>query len=196
MPRVLIAEDDSLLAFTLKEQLEGRGCEVVGVVADGAKAVEESRSERPDVVLMDIRMPVMDGVQATRKIMEENPTCVVMLTGFGHPTDVAQAEEAGAMAYLVKPVGGDQILPAVELARKRFKEFLSLRREIQNLQEALETRKLVERAKGIIMQRAALAEADAFRRLQKMAMDRRLSLRQVAEKVLATAEAADEFFGQ
>lgn len=192
--RVLIAEDEWLVAFTLREQLEQRGCEVVGIAKTGQEAVEQCLAAHPDVVLMDIRMPVLDGLEATKRVMQEQPTCVVMLTAGGRPADVAKAEEAGAMAYLVKPVSGDQILPAIEMARRRFREFVALQNEVEELQGALETRKVVEKAKGLLMERAGLGEADAFRRMQKMAMDRRMTMKQVAEKVLAAAEAADEFF--
>lgn len=192
--RVLIAEDEWLVAFTLREQLEQRGCEVVGIAQTGQEALDQCLATHPDVVLMDIRMPVMDGLAATKRVMQEQPTCVVMLTAAGRPADVAKAEEAGAMAYLVKPVSGDQILPAIEMARRRFREFVALQNEVEELQGALETRKVVEKAKGLLMERAGLGEADAFRRMQKMAMDRRMTMKQVAEKVLAAAEAADEFF--
>jgi AmiR/NasT family two-component response regulator len=195
MVRVLIADDEHMLALALRTQLELRNCQVVGIAGDGKEAVELCGLERPDVVLMDIRMPGTDGVEATRVIMGKHPTCVVMLTGAGQPGEVAASEEAGAMAYLVKPVNADQILPAIEVARRRFSEFLALHKEVVELQEALATRKLVERAKGLLMDRAKLSEAEAFRRLQKLAMDQRLPLKDVAQRVVGTAEAADQLFG-
>lgn len=194
MLRVLIAEDEWLVAFTLRGQLEQRGYQVIGIAKSGAQAIELCKTERPDVVLMDISMPGIDGLEATRQIMQQSPTCVVMLTAHGQPHHITKAEEAGVMAYLIKPVSGDQIIPSIEMARRRFEEFLALRNEVVGLQEALETRKLVERARGILMERANLSEPAAFRRLQKMAMDRRLSLRAVAEKVITTAETSDEMF--
>lgn len=192
--RVLIAEDEWLVAFTLRRQLEERGCEVIGIAATGDEAIELCRSGHPEAVLMDIRMPGTDGLEATRRIMQDCPTCIVMLTAAGEHEQVAMAQEAGAMAYIVKPVSGEQVLPAVELALQRYKEFIALRGEVENLHEAFETRKMVERAKGILMQRAHLSEPEAFRRLQKFAMDRRLSLKAVAQKILDVAEASDDLF--
>jgi AmiR/NasT family two-component response regulator len=126
--------------------------------------------------------------------MREIPTCVVMLTASGLTPDIAKAEEAGAMAYVVKPVSGDQIFPAMEMALKRFEEFKALQKEVTDLREALTTRKLVEKARGILMEKANLSEADAFKRLQKMAMDKRLPLKIVAEKIISTAENCEELF--
>lgn len=192
--RVLIAEDEWLVAFTLRRQLEERGCEVVGIAATGDEALELCRTGQPEVVLMDIRMPGTDGLEATRRIMQQCPTCVVMLTASGQHDQVVMAQEAGAMAYIVKPVSGDQVVPAVEVARQRYKEFMALRSEVADLQAAFETRKLVERAKGILIERAHLSEPEAFRKLQKFAMDHRLSLKAVAERILAVAQESDEFF--
>ena len=196
MLRVLIAEDEQLILFTLRGQLEERGCEVVGIAKNGKDAIALCRSEQPEVVLMDIHMPEMDGIEATRQIMQEHPTCVVMLTAHGSPSHVEKAEEAGAMAYLVKPVSGEQLLPALEMAQKRFKDFISLRKEMAELQESMEARKLIEKAKGLLMQRAGLNEADAFKRLQKLAMDRRQPIKTIAEKVIGAAAASTDFFRQ
>jgi response regulator NasT len=195
MLRVLIAEDERLLAFALRGQLEARECEVVGIASTGTEAVELCCSSRPDVVIMDIRMPEAGGIEATRRIMQQCPTCVVMLTAFGQSDQVSAAEEAGAMAYLVKPVNADQLIPAVTLARRNFGEFVALRKELTDLQDTLETRKLVERAKGILVDRAGITEAQAFRRLQKLAMDRRVSIKSVAEKIVGTAQDCDALFG-
>ncbi|NIM05349.1 MAG: response regulator [Armatimonadetes bacterium] len=194
MFRVLIAEDEWLVAYTLREQLEQQKCKVVGIAKTGEQTLELCRSERPDVVLVDITMPSTDGIEATRRIMQECPTCVIVVTAHGQPHHVLRAEEAGAMAYLLKPVSGAQILPAIKLATRRFAEFKSLQEQGADLQRALETRRLVERAKGILMKQADISEADAFRRLQKMAKQRRLSLREVTEEVITSATAADEFF--
>jgi len=196
MLRVLIAEDEQLIIFTLRGQLEERGCEVVGIAKNGKDAIALCRSEQPEVVLMDIHMPEMDGIEATRQIMQEHPTCVVMLTAHGSPSHVEKAEAAGAMAYLVKPVSGEQLLPALEMAQKRFKDFISLRKEMAELQESMEARKLIEKAKGLLMQRAGLNEADAFKRLQKLAMDRRQPIKTIAEKVIGAAAASTDFFRQ
>ena len=194
MLRVLIAEDEQLIIFTLRGQLEERGCEVVGIAKNGKDAIALCRSEQPEVVLMDIQMPEMDGIEATRQIMQEHPTCVVMLTAHGSPSYVEKAEAAGAMAYLVKPVSGEQLLPALEMAQRRFKDFVSLQKEMAELQESMEARKLIEKAKGLLMQRAGLNEADAFKRLQKLAMDRRQPIKTIAEKVIGAAAASTDYF--
>lgn len=196
MLRVLIAEDEPLVAFALREQLERRDCIVTGVATTGNQAVDFCHKEHPEVVLMDVCMPELDGIEASRRIMEQNPTCVVMLTAYADLQFVLRAEEAGVMAYLLKPVSAEQVLPTLELARRRFSEFLLLRKEIAELQNTLETRKLVERAKGILMDRTRLSETEAFRKLQKLAMNRRLTLRAVAEKIISTAEASDELFSR
>jgi two-component system, response regulator PdtaR len=185
MLRVLIAEDESLLAYTLRLQLEGQGCQVVGIAENGEAAVALCRSERPDVVLMDVRMPGLNGLEATRRIMEESPTCVVMLTANDEEDQVMQAEAAGATAYLVKPVNTNQILPAIELARRRFQDSLGLRKEMLELQEALEQNKLVEKAKALIMQRSGLSEKAAIQRLERLAKQKDLPLGKVAKKILA-----------
>jgi two-component system, response regulator PdtaR len=189
MLKVLIAEDEPLIVFTLRGQLEQRDCEIVGLAKNGKEAVELCRSEHPEVVLMDISMPEMDGVEATRQIMQACPTCVVMLTAHGSKEQVAEAEEAGAMAYLVKPFSGDQILPAVAMARKRFKDFLLLRKEAADLQESLAVRQLIEQAKGLLMQRAGLSESAALNRLQKLALEQRRPIKTIAEKIIAAAAA-------
>lgn len=193
MPRILIAEDEWLVAFTLQGQLEELGCEVTGIAQNGKEALSLQKETSPDAILMDICMPEVDGIEATRQIMKENPTCVIILTARSERNLVAKAERAGAMSYLVKPVSGAQILPAIEMAQRRFEEFLSLTKEVASLQDALTTRKLVERAKGILMEKAHLSEKEAFRRLQKIAMDKRESLRTVTQRIIDTAETFDEF---
>ena len=193
MPRILIAEDEWLVAFTLQGQLEELDCEVTGIAQDGREALKLHKETSPDAILMDICMPELDGIEATRRIMKENPTCVIILTARSERNLVAKAEKAGAMSYLVKPVSGAQILPAIEMAQRRFEEFLSLTQEVASLQDALTTRKLVERAKGILMERAHLSEKEAFRRLQKIAMDKRESLKTVTQRIIDTAESFDEF---
>jgi two-component system, response regulator PdtaR len=192
MLRVLIAEDEPLLVFSLRRQLEARGCEIVGVAENGEAAVALCLSERPEVVLMDIMMPgVINGLEATRRIMEQSPTCVVMLTANDRDDQVAEAGAAGATAYLVKPVNVNQILPAIELARRRFQSSLGLHREMLELQEALEQNKLVDKAKALIMQRAGLNEKEAGSRLERLAKQKGLSPGEVAKKMLA-ATGSDE----
>ena len=187
MLRVLIGEDEWLVAFTLRGQLEEQGCEVVGIARTGSEVLEATCLQRPEVVVMDITMPDMDGLEATRRIMQECPTCVVMLTAHGASKHVLEAEKAGAMAYLVKPAGGAQLRPAIELALGRFQEFLALFEELGNLDEVLQTRKSLERAKSILMKRANFSEAEAFRQLKQQAANSRLTLRAVAESIIRSA---------
>jgi len=189
MLRILIAEDEPLLVFSLRRQLEARGCEVVGVAGNGEEAVTFCLSQHPDIVLMDIMMPGMDGLEATRRIMEQSPTCVVMLTANDREDQVAEAESAGAAAYLVKPVNANQIMPAIELARRKFQSSLGLRREMMELQEALEQNTLVEKAKAVIMQRSGLGEGGAARQLARLAKQKGLSLEKVAKKILGATGA-------
>lgn len=187
MLRVLIAEDEWLVSFTLRAQLEQRRCKVIGVAASGEEAVQLCRTGHPDVVLMDIRMPGMGGLEATRQIMRERPTCVVMLTAFGDPVHIAQAEEAGAMAYLVKPVSADHIPPALEVAKRRFDEFQEILTEIPDLDRALQARRLVEKAKAILQKEAGDLESEGLKLLRKSAEEQSLTLAAAAEEVIAAA---------
>lgn len=182
--RVLIAEDDTAVAHSLREQLESVGHTALGVARTGAEAVRLSRELRPDVVVMDIKMPELDGLEATRQVLERTPTAVVILTGHPQSELIERATEAGAMAYLVKPVETQELEAALQVARQRFDEAQELRGEVANLQEAMRVRKLVERAKGIIMARLNLTEAEAFRRLQKHARDQNRKLGDVARSIV------------
>lgn len=188
--RVLIAEDEAIIRMDLKEMLSEEGHEVVGEARDGAEAVELARELGPDVIFMDVKMPGMDGIEAARIVCGERLAPVVMVTAFSQQTYVEQACDAGAMAYLVKPFTKRDILPAMNVAVSRFAESRALEAEVADLAEQLETRKTLDRAKGVLMARG-LSEPEAFRRLQKLAMDKRMSLRQVAEAVLLAAEAED-----
>jgi len=182
--RVLIAEDDTAVAHGLREQLESVGHTALGVARTGAEAVRLSRELRPDAVVMDIKMPELDGLEATRQVLERTPTAVVILTGHLQPELIERATQAGAMAYLVKPVETQELEAALQVARQRFDEAQELRGEVANLQEAMRARKLVERAKGIIMARLNLTEAEAFRRLQKHARDQNRKLGDVARSIV------------
>lgn len=182
--RIVVAEDEALIRLDLAEMLEDAGYEVVGQAADGAEAVELVQAERPDVVIMDIKMPVLDGLSAAEKLHEERIAPVVMLTAFSDRDLVERARDAGVMAYVVKPFTLDDLRPAIDIARSRWQEMHELEAEIADLGERLETRKAVDRAKGILMTQLKLTEGDAFRWIQKTAMDRRLSMRQVAEAVI------------
>ena len=186
--RVLIAEDEALIRMDLREMLAEEGHDVVGEARDGVEAVELARELRPDVVFMDVKMPRKDGITAACEIGEESIAPVVMVTAFSQQSYVEDACAAGAMAYIVKPFTKRDILPAMQVAVSRFSEARELEREVADLAERIETRKVVDRAKGVLMARG-MTEPEAFRRLQKLAMDKRLPLRQVAEAVLLADQA-------
>jgi AmiR/NasT family two-component response regulator len=182
--RVLLAEDEALIRLDLKEMLEEEGYEVVGEAGDGETAVNMARNLRPDLVVMDIKMPGMDGLQAAELITEQRLAPVLVLTAFSQKDLVDRAAQAGAMGYLVKPFQKTDVVPAIELAVARHQEREALEEEVTGLEERLETRKLVDRAKGILMDRFGMREADAFRFLQKAAMDGRLRMNEVARRVV------------
>ena len=182
--RVLIAEDEALIRLDLKEMLLEEGFDVVAEVSDGATAVRLARELRPDLVILDLKMPVMDGIQAAEQITAERLAAVLVLTAFSQRDLVEKARRAGAMAYLVKPFQKHDLLPAIEIAAGRFAELQGLKDEVGDLSDRLESRKVVERAKGLLQEREALSEPAAFRWLQKTAMERRLSMRAVAEQVI------------
>jgi AmiR/NasT family two-component response regulator len=183
--RVLIAEDEALIRLDLKEMLEEEGYSVVAEVGDGQQAVDRARDLRPDLVILDIQMPVLDGLSAAEQIAEARLAPVIVLTAFSQRELVERARDAGAMAYLVKPFSKNDLVPAIEVARARFTEMAALDQEVRTLEERLETRKLVERAKGTLMSERGLTEAEAFRWIQKAAMNERRSMKAVAESVLA-----------
>ena len=182
--RVLIAEDDAIIRMDLKEMLEEEQYEVLEA-ADGAAAVQLARDEQPALVILDIKMPVMDGLAAAQKISEERLAPVLILTAYSQRELVERAAQIGAMAYLVKPFQKQDLLPAIEIAKGRYQQLASLADEVGDLTERLESRKQVERAKGVLIDRYGMNEGDAFRFLQQAAMDRRLSMREVADAILA-----------
>ncbi len=183
--RVVIAEDEALIRLDLREMLEEEGFEVVAEAGDGEAAVQLVEEHRPDLVVMDVKMPRMDGITAAERIASARLAPVVMLTAFSQRELVERARAAGAMAYLVKPFGKADLLPAVEMAMSRFDELVTLEAEVVDLRDRLETRKLVDRAKGILQARFGLDEAAAYRWVQRTSMDRRMTMRQVADLVIA-----------
>jgi len=182
--RVVIAEDEALIRMDLAEMLDDEGFEVVGQAGDGQRAVELAEELRPDLVILDVKMPVLDGIAAAERIAAQRIAPVVILTAFSQRELVERARDAGAMAYLVKPFSATDLVPAIEMAVSRFAELSAVEREVADLTERLETRKLVDRAKGVLQQDLGLTEPEAFRWIQKTAMDLRLSMRQVAEGVI------------
>jgi len=188
--RIVVAEDEALIRLDLAEMLGELGYQVVGQASDGEQAVTLVKEHRPDVVIMDVKMPVLDGISAAEAIGKDRIAPVIMLTAFSQKELVERARDAGVMAYIVKPFTQADLAPAVDIATSRWSELKALESEIADLGERLETRKAVDRAKGILMQRLKLTEADAFRWIQKTAMDRRLGMREVAEAVITQMPAA------
>ena len=183
--RVVVAEDEALIRLDLVEMLGEEGYEVVGEAGDGERAVELAEEQRPDLVVLDVKMPRLDGIAAAERIAEQRIAPVVILTAFSQRDLVERARDAGAMAYLVKPFTKADLVPAIEMAMSRFAELRHLEDEVADLTERLETRKAVDRAKGVLQGSLGLSEPEAFRWIQKTAMDLRLSMRQVAEGVVA-----------
>jgi two-component system, response regulator PdtaR len=183
--RVLIAEDEALIRLDLKEMLEEEGYDVVGEAGDGEQAVRLAEELRPDLVILDVKMPVLDGISAAEQIVGKRIAPVVMLTAFSQRELVERAVEAGAMAYLVKPFAKSDLLPTIEVAVSRATQLHALETEVEDLTERLETRKIVDRAKGRLQSEHGMSEPDAFRWIQKTSMDRRTSMRAVAEGVVA-----------
>jgi two-component system, response regulator PdtaR len=182
--RVVIAEDEALIRLDLAEMLGEEGYDVVGQAGDGETAVALAEAHRPDLVVLDVKMPRLDGIAAAQRIAEQRIAPVVILTAFSQRDLVERARDAGAMAYLVKPFTKDDLLPAIEMAVSRFSELQMLEAEVADLTERLETRKAVDRAKAVLQRQLELSEPEAFRWIQKTAMDLRLSMRQVAEGVI------------
>lgn len=186
--KVLVVEDEGLVAAGLKRQLEGIGHQVVGLGKDGREAVALASELKPDLIIMDIRIPGIDGIEAARTILAHEAIPIVFLTAYPDQDFVRRAGEAGAMAYLLKPVNNTSLRSTIEVALARFQELDALRREVSDLKEALETRKVVEQAKGILMKRLQLSEAEAFRRLQQRSRSNRTSLKEVAWAILRAEE--------
>ena len=184
--RVLIAEDETIIRLDLRGQLEDAGHEVCAEAKDGVEAVELARSEQPDVALLDVKMPRLDGIEAAKQILDERPIPIVMLTAYGQQELVSRAVEAGVFGYLVKPFRETDLLPAIETARARHDELAALRQEADSLADALAARKAIERAKGLLMAKEGLSEQDAFARLRKASQVSGRPLKVVAEALIAT----------
>jgi AmiR/NasT family two-component response regulator len=183
--RVVIAEDEAIIRLDLKETLQEEGYEVVGETGRGDEAVELVREHEPDIAILDIKMPGLDGLAAAREIAGERRAAVLILTAFSQRDLIEQARDAGALAYLVKPFEKNELIPAVEVALGRFREMKALAAQTASLEEQLETRKVVDRAKGILMDKHGMAEAEAFSFIQKRAMGERITMRVVAERVIS-----------
>ena len=187
--RVLIAEDEALIRLDLKEMLEEEGYDVCGEAGDGDSAVRLARELRPELVILDVQMPLKDGIAAAKDIAGERIAPVIILTAFSQRELVEKAREAGAMAYLVKPFQKKDLLPTIEMAMSRFSEIVQLEAEVSDLQGRLDARKTIERAKGVLQTEHGLSEPDAFRWIQKTSMDRRTTMKAVAEQVLSGEDA-------
>ncbi len=183
--RIVVAEDEALIRMDLTEMLIEAGHDVVGQAGDGEQAVQMARELRPDIVVMDVKMPVMDGLTAAEIVGREGIAAVVMLTAFSDRTLVERASDAGVMSYVVKPFAAHDVLPALDIASARWQQRVALENEVADLSERLETRKSLDRAKGLLMKKVKLSEAEAFRWIQKAAMDRRMSMREVADAVVS-----------
>ncbi len=188
--RILIADDESLIRMDLQEMLRNLGYLVVGEAGDGITALKLARELKPDLVIMDIRMPAMDGIDAAKVLTEEKIAPVVLLTAYSQKDLIERAKDAGVVGYLVKPFKESDLTPAIEVALARFSEFKQMTQEVDDLQHALTTRKLVDRAKGILMDTKGLTETEAFRAIQKMSMDNRRPMKAVAEAIIMAHEAA------
>jgi AmiR/NasT family two-component response regulator len=186
--RLVIADDESIIRMNLRETLVGLGYLVVGDAGDGLSAIHLARELRPDLVIMDIKMPKLDGTQAATVLTEEKIAPVLLLTAYSDRELVDRAREAGVVNYIVKPFREAELLPAIEIALARFAEFNTINKELGDLKDTMETRKLVDRAKGVLMDTQGLKEQDAFRKIQQLSMNTRKSMREIAQAILLTAQ--------
>lgn len=186
--RIIVAEDDTVIRMDLKEELQRQGYLVVGDVGDGQSAVAMARERRPDIVVMDIQMPEMDGISAAEILTREKIAPVLLLTAFSDKELIERARNAGVVHYVTKPLRQSDLKPAIEIALSRFQEFRALEGRVKDLEDQLETRKKVEKAKGILMEKYKLSEQEAYRRIQKLSMNNRKSMREVADAILLANE--------
>lgn len=186
--RTVIAEDEPLTRTIIRARLENLGHIVVAEASDGVQAIEAVRVHHPDLVIMDIKMPVMDGIEATKRIMDETPCAVLFLSSFNEQELVDQAGDSGALAYLMKPFRKEDLMPALEVAVRRFRQIQTQAKEIEQLKETLETRKLIERAKGILMDRHHMSEEEAFKRIHFQARNQNKKMREIAQSIITAAD--------
>ena len=186
--KAVIAEDEQLVRTIIRARLEKLGHTVVAEVEDGVQAVEAAKLHRPDVIIMDIKMPLMDGIEAARLILEDTPCAILFLSSFSEEELLDQASETGALAYLMKPFRKEDLAPALTMAVRRFKEIQNQQKEIDTLKETLETRKLIERAKGILMDRHSMSESEAFKRIHFQARNQNKKMREIAQSIITAAE--------
>lgn len=185
---ILLADDEALIRLDLREMLSDAGHKIVGEAADGQQAVKLARELRPDFIIMDVKMPIVDGLEAAAIIGEENIAPVLLLTAYSQKDIVEKATKAGVIAYLVKPVREEQLFPAMEIAFSRFAQLQQINQELLDLKDSLETRKLVDRAKGILMTAHKISEQDAYRKMQQYSMAKRITLKALAESIIKAAE--------
>ena len=185
--KILLADDEAILRLDLREMLTDAGHEVIGEAANGEEAVKLAKELKPEFIIMDVKMPVMDGLTAAKLIAAENIAPVLLLTAYSQQDIVEKASEAGVIAYLVKPIREEQLFPAMEIAEKRFQEMQKLNGELAQLKESLETRKLLDRAKGILMAAHGMTEQEAYRKMQQFSMAKRISLKALVESIIAAA---------
>jgi AmiR/NasT family two-component response regulator len=188
MKRILIADDESVIRMDLRETLEEAGYEVIAEASDGAAALELARRERPDVAVLDVKMPRMDGIQAAEAITKERICPVLILTAYNEPHAVTRAADAGVMAFLSKPYHERDLVAGLEVAKARFDQVVALEQEVDKLEDTLKTRRLVDRAKSLLIERHGMTEPEAFRAIQKTAMNQRRTMRDVAEAIVLAAE--------
>jgi AmiR/NasT family two-component response regulator len=186
--KCVIAEDEQLTRTIIRARLDKLGHLVGAEAGDGAQAVEAARAHRPDVIIMDIKMPVMDGIEAARRILSETPCAILFLSSFNEQELVEQASETGALAYLMKPFRKEDLAPALEMAVRRYRQIQSQAKEIEELKETLETRKLIERAKGILMDRHRMSEEEAFKRIHFQARNQNKKMREIAQSIITAAD--------
>ena len=186
--RIIIADDESIIRMDLKEMLEEAGHTVIGEASNGVKALELVRSMQPDLVIMDVKMPQMDGIAAAKIISNEKIAPVLLLTAFSQKDIVDKAKDSGVLAYLVKPVKEESLFPAMQIALSRFQEFAELEQELENVKNSLETRKILDRAKGILMDTYNLTETEAYRRIQQYSMSKRKAIKDIAEAIVGASK--------